>query len=218
VGSKWLKNIVMFYFIKTPGWLKRLYPSCTWQINTGKKIIYLTFDDGPHPEATSFVLDELKKYNAKATFFCIGKNAAVQQAIYKRMIDEGHAAGNHTYNHLNGWETGNGIYLKNISAASALIESNLFRPPYGKIKFTQVKALTTKPYNLKVVMWSVLSGDFDAGLSRTKCLNNVIKNTGCGSIVVFHDSAKAFEKLQFVLPKILAHFTAQGYQFEKITL
>ena len=206
----------MFYFIKMPGWLKKLYPSCTWQIHTEKKIIYLSFDDGPHPEATPFVLGELKKYNAKATFFCIGKNVVLQPAIYTRIIEEGHAVGNHTFNHLNGWRTGNAGYIKNVTAASELIHSNLFRPPYGKITFKQVKALGKNSVGLKVIMWTVLSGDFDNELSNAKCLNNVVKNGGSGSIVVFHDSEKALEKLQFVLPKVLAHFTDLGYQFEKI--
>jgi peptidoglycan-N-acetylglucosamine deacetylase len=208
----------MFYFIKTPGWLKKLYPSCTWQINTKEKIIYLSFDDGPHPEATPFVLDELKKYHARATFFCIGKNVLELPDIYNRIIVEGHAVGNHTHNHLNGWKTSNDDYLKNIAAASGVIESNLFRPPYGKITFNQVKALSKKNIGLKVIMWTVLSGDFDPGLSSEKCLNNVIKNADRGSIIVLHDSEKAFKKLQLVLPKIMVHFTNQGYKFDKIML
>lgn len=208
----------MFYFIKTPRWLRRLYPSCIWQINTQKKIIYLSFDDGPHYLATPFVLDELKKYNAKASFFCIGKNVVELEHIYRRIIDEGHVVGNHTYNHLNGWKTDNDIYLKNIASASDIIESNLFRPPYGKITFKQVKTLSKKPIGLKIIMWSVLSGDFDKGLSNESCLDNVKKNAREGSIVVLHDSEKAFDKLQFVLPKVLGHFTAQGYQFDKIML
>ncbi len=206
----------MIYFCKTPSWLKKIYASCTWQINTTKKIIYLSFDDGPHPVATSFVLDELKKYNAQATFFCIGKNIAAFPDIYKRIIEEGHAAGNHTFNHLNGWKTNTQLYMENIMQAQHLIDTNLFRPPYGKITFKQISALLKQQSPFKIIMWSVLSGDFDAGISSNKCLHNVISNTGSGSIVVFHDSGKAFAKMQFTLPKILAHFTEQGYQFEKI--
>ena len=208
----------MFYFINTPGWLKKIYPSCIWQINTEQKIIYLSFDDGPHPAATPFVLDELKKYKAKATFFCIGKNVAAQPRIYNRIIEEGHAVGNHTFNHLNGWKTKRDFYTENISAAEKLIDSNLFRPPYGKITFEQLRYLSGRPDPLRVIMWSVLSADFDRAVSNKNCLNNVLKNTGKGSIVVLHDSEKAFDKLHFVLPEILTHFTNLGYQFSKITL
>lgn len=207
----------MIYFCKTPGWLKKLYPSCTWQINTKEKIIYLSFDDGPHPVATLFVLDELKKYNARATFFCIGKNVDRHPDIYKRIIEEGHAVGNHTFNHLNGWKTNRNLYVENIKEAQQLIDTNLFRPPYGKISFNQVKYLTKHRLPFKIIMWTVLSGDFDPGISNSKCLSNVINNTGTGSIVVFHDSEKALQKMQFTLPKILTHFTKLGYQFEKIT-
>lgn len=206
----------MFYFVKTPGWLKKIYSSCTWQINTSKKIIYLSFDDGPHPQATPFVLEVLNKFNAKATFFCIGKNVAAHREIYERILTEDHAVGNHTFNHLNGWKTTTGLYMANIIAAQQIISSNIFRPPYGKISFKQLKQLTTKQPVLKVIMWTVLSGDFDKNISGIKCLKNVIENAGNGSIVVFHDSEKAFEKLQFVLPEVLAHFTNTGYRFEKI--
>jgi len=207
----------MIYFCKTPGWLKKIYASCTWQIKTDKKIIYLSFDDGPHPEATPFVLDELKKYNARATFFCIGKNVAAHPDIYTRIIDEGHTTANHTFNHLNGWKTKMDLYLENIAAAQQLICTDLFRPPYGKITFSQMRHLLNRQRPFKIIMWTVLSGDFDPGISNLQCLHNVISNAGKGSIVVFHDSEKALNKMQFTLPKILAHFTEQGYQFEKIS-
>ena len=210
------KDVSMFYLIKTPAWLKKLYPTRIWQINTKKKIIYLSFDDGPHAEATPFVLDELKKYNAKATFFCIGKNVVELEHIYKRIIEEGHAVGNHTFNHLNGWETDDDIYLKDTTKASDVIESNLFRPPYGRITSSQVKLLSKKTIKLRVIMWSVLSGDFDQRVSNQRCLDNILRNADKGSIVVLHDSKKAFEKLKFVLPQILKHFSDIGYQFEKI--
>ena len=181
-----------------------------------EKILYLSFDDGPHPLATPFVLDELKKQEAKGTFFCIGKNVQTNTAIYKRILDEGHAVGNHTHQHLNGWETPEDVYLEDIAEAGKFIDSNLFRPPYGKATKTQLKTLSVSPYQLSPIMWTVLSGDFDTKLSKEKCLNNVLHKTKKGSIIVFHDSEKAFEKLQYVLPKVLSFFTDKGYQFKTI--
>lgn len=200
------------YFVKTPWWLKKIFRSRVWSIDTKEKILYLTFDDGPHPLATPLVLDELKKYNAKATFFCIGKNVESNSYLYNRILIEGHTTGNHTYDHLNGWNTGDEEYVHNISKASQYIKSILFRPPYGKIKSSQVRKL--KGY--KIVMWDVLSGDFDENISSENCLANVINRTRSGSIIVFHDSQKAFQKLRFVLPKILENFSAKGYRFEAI--
>ena len=208
----------MFYFIKTPAWLKKIYPSCTWQIKTSEKIIYLTFDDGPHPIATPFVLEVLKDYEASATFFCVGSNVAKHPEIYQRIIEEGHAVGNHTFDHLNGWKTKNDLYIDNIEKARNIIGSNLFRPPYGKITFKQLRLLSRQPKPLKVIMWSVLSGDFDVHVSKEECFKNVIRNTGNGSIIVFHDSQKALGKLQAALPVILTYFALQGYKFEKITV
>ncbi len=208
----------MFYFVTTNWWLKNFYPQCIWDIKTDEKKIYLTFDDGPHPVATNFVLDELKKYNALATFFCIGKNAEEHFDLYKRIIEDGHAVGNHTYNHLNGWKTKDKIYLENIFKAKNIIHSNLFRPPYGRITKFQLNQLQGEKYDLKTIMWSVLSGDFDEKLSLESCYLNVVRNAKQGSIIVFHDSAKAFEKLQFTLPKVLEYFTGKGFKFNKITL
>lgn len=207
----------MFYFIKPPWWLKKLYPVCVWEIQTNEKILYLTFDDGPHPQATPFVLDELKKYDAKATFFCIGKNVARYSDIYRRILNEGHAAGNHTFNHTNGWKTNDLAYLKDITAAKQYIDSHLFRPPYGKISKWQLKQLTGA-FNMKVVMWSVLSADFDTRVTPESCLKNVLPGTKPGSIVVFHDSDKAWTNLVYTLPKVLKYFAEQGYRFEKINL
>ncbi len=208
----------MFYFVKTPGWLRKLYPGCTWQLSPEEKIIYLTFDDGPHPVATSFVLEALKKYQAKATFFCIGKNVLEHPELYRRIIEEGHGVGNHTFNHLNGWRTKDDVYMHNIEEAKKYIDATLFRPPYGRITKFQLKLLSTPRYNLTTIMWTVLSGDFDIKLDKNKCLQNVIKNTGEGSIVVFHDSEKAFNSLEFALPKVLEYFGNKGYRFEKIVI
>jgi len=207
----------MWYFIKTPWWLKKLYGNCIWEMPNTEKIIYLSFDDGPHPVITTFVLDTLAQYNAKATFFCIGKNVVEQSAVYERIVQEGHAVGNHTFNHLNGWHTNDTVYLQDIATAKKHIDAPLFRPPYGRITSFQLKMLATDQYQLTSIMWTVLSGDFDQKMSKEKCLQNVLTKTGKGSIVVFHDSEKAFEKLKYALPKVLEHFSRKGYQFKKIS-
>ncbi|HWN87619.1 MAG TPA: polysaccharide deacetylase family protein [Chitinophagaceae bacterium] len=208
----------MFYFVKTPGWLKRIYDSYIWSIPVNDKILYLTFDDGPHPEATPFVLKELKKHNALATFFCIGKNVVSYPGIYKQIINEGHSVGNHTYNHLNGWKTSNDDYLKDIALASHEIDSDLFRPPYGRITSFQAKNLkpVMKGKEPKVIMWDVLSGDFDPDCTAQQCLSNVLFASVPGSIVVFHDSEKAFPKLEYTLPRMLSHFSEKGYLFKAL--
>lgn len=208
----------MKYFVKTPWWLKRLYSSYIWNIPAKNKVLYLTFDDGPHPVATPFVLDELKKYNAKATFFCIGKNVLEEPLIYQRIIEEGHAVGNHTHNHLNGWKTKDAVYLENVQQAAKHISSALFRPPYGRITSFQTKhiAKALQKASAKIIMWDVLSADFDEALTGEQCLQNVVLNAGKGSVIVFHDSEKALKRLEYSLPKVLEYFTEKGYQFEKI--
>ncbi|MEI9945565.1 MAG: polysaccharide deacetylase family protein [Chitinophagaceae bacterium] len=208
----------MRYFIKTPWWLKKIYSSYVWSIDTKEKAIYLSFDDGPHPVATPFVLDELKKHDAKATFFCIGKNVLGQPEVYKRILDEGHSVGNHTQNHLNGWKTKDEIYLANVSEAGNYIDSSLFRPPYGRIKSFQAKHIpkALKRATAKIVMWDVLSADFDMNVSNERCLQNVILNARKGSIVVFHDSEKALERLTYSLPRVLEFFKESGFKFNRI--
>ena len=207
----------MFYFVKTPGWLKNIYKRSTWSIPVNDKIIYLSFDDGPHPVITPFVLDELKKYNAKASFFCIGKNVLAYPDVYKRIIDEGHATGNHSFNHLNGWKNDDSKYLNDIADAQKYIDSNLYRPPYGRIKRSQLRKLSSIGFNLKTIMWTVLSGDFDEKLSAEKCLENVLSKTESGSIVVFHDSEKANIRMRYALTGSLKYFSGRGYRFEKIS-
>jgi peptidoglycan/xylan/chitin deacetylase (PgdA/CDA1 family) len=199
------------YLVKTPWILKKLYPSLIWDIKTEAKKLYLTFDDGPHHKATSFVLDTLKHYNAKATFFCIGKNVVENRTIYDRIITEGHTVGNHTQNHLNGWKTDDKTYIDNTKQAALNIDSKLFRPPYGRISKFQIKLL--QQLNFKIIMWDVLSGDFDVTISKEKCADNVILQANVGSIIVFHDSEKAWERLEYALPKVLKYFKEQGFEF-----
>jgi peptidoglycan-N-acetylglucosamine deacetylase len=196
--------------------VKKIFSSYVWNIDTKEKNIYLSFDDGPHPVATNFVLDQLSKYNAKATFFCIGKNVVAHPGIYQRIINEGHAVGNHTQNHLNGWKTDNNTYIRDIEKASASIQSNLFRPPYGRIRSSQAKSLKKSGNGSAIIMWSVLSGDFDTSASPEKCFYNVTKHSKAGSIIVFHDSEKAFPVVEKILPDVLKFFSEKGYQFEKI--
>ena len=206
------------YFIKTPWWLKKLYPSRIWNVDTRENILYLTFDDGPHPEATPFVLNELKKHEALATFFCIGKNVMQWPDIYRRILDEGHTVGNHTQNHLNGWKVKNDVYMKDIAEAANYIDSGLFRPPYGRITSFQAKnlRLTMRGRKPQIIMWDVLSADFDVTITAETCLENVIFKSKPGSIVVFHDSEKAYPKLQYCLPKILRFFSQKGYRFKAL--
>lgn len=208
----------MKYFIKTPWWLKKIYSSYTWSIDTSERIIYLTFDDGPHAVATPFVLDELKKYNAKATFFCIGKNVMAEPGIYRRILDEGHAVGNHTQHHLNGWKTKDDLYLADVQEAAQLIDSGMFRPPYGRITSFQASHIgaAMKKQSAKVIMWDVISGDFDEKLTGEQCLQHIILNARPGSIVVCHDSEKALIRLRTFLPQVLHYFQAKNYRFEKL--
>ena len=201
-------------FTKTPTLLKAVYRDCLWKVYTTEKQLYLTFDDGPIPEITPLVLDELKKWNAKATFFCIGKNVEANPEIFRRIIDEGHSIGNHTYNHLNGWSTDDKSYFENIERCKTVLpDHSLFRPPYGKLKPSQYTLLKAK---CKLVMWDVLSFDFDLKVSKEKVLSNVLTNGAEGSIIVFHDSLKAKAKVEYALPEVLAHFTAKGFKFEKL--
>ena len=203
------------YLIKTPFLLKAFYPKCTWDIPSKEKVLYLTFDDGPHPEITTFVLEVLKKHNAKATFFCIGNNVLSYPNIYENILAQGHAVGNHTYDHLNGWKTDLPLYLENIKSAAKLIESPFFRPPYGRITKQQIKQLKlANDLPNKIIMWDVLSGDFDLKLSGETCARNVIKNAVPGSIIVFHDSLKAWDRLSVALPIVLNYFTDLGYKME----
>lgn len=209
--------------VKVPRLVQMLYPHRIWEVAAEERCIYLSFDDGPIPEVTPWVLEQLAAYNARATFFCLGDNIEKNPEVFKQLIAAGHEIGNHTYNHLNGWKTSIEEYLENTIKSQRLIraylpqkpaEKNLFRPPYGRIKNRQAKELQKKDF--KIVMWSILSKDYDRNISSEKCLSNVIDNAGEGSVVVFHDSLKAEKHLRFVLPKVLEHFSKKGYSFESL--
>lgn len=207
------------YFVKSPLLLKWFYSALIWNKSRSKKIVYLTFDDGPIPNVTDFVLNTLKTFKIKATFFCIGDNIIKHPTLFERLKSEGHAIGNHTFNHLNGWKTNNETYLHNVLKCQELTQTHLFRPPYGRIKKSQIKKLNAQSLKFKpstpleIVMWDVLSGDFDPSISPEKCFQHVIKNTENGSIIVFHDSLKAFDRLHYALPKTIEYLINQGYQF-----
>ena len=208
----------MLYLKKIPWIIKKIYPDCVWDIKTDEKILYFTFDDGPHPEATPLVLEQLKKYQAQATFFCIGKNVDENFQTYKQIIAEGHRVGNHTYNHLNGWKTKDDLYVEDIAKAAQIIDSSLFRPPYGRIKKFQIKAIAGERLKLKTIMWDVLSGDFHTSLSPEDCYLNVINNARAGSIVVFHDSFKSLPVLRHALPQILEYYSAKGFILKSLPI
>ena len=208
--------------IKTPIVAKKMFPNYIWDIAATENVIYLTFDDGPTPEITDWTLDVLKQYNAKATFFCIGNNIEKYPDIFERTIKAGHAIGNHTQNHIKGWKTNTKDYLSNISEAKNVIDmylenfgkSILFRPPYGQITPKQGKQLMALGY--KIVMWDVLSFDWETSISKETCLNNVLTKVSAGSIIVFHDSVKASKNMQYALPKVLDHFSKKGYAFKAL--
>ncbi len=190
-----------YNLVKMPRFIQRLYPERVWAFSRKEDAIYLTFDDGPIPEVTPWVLDELKKFGAKATFFCIGENVQKHPEIFRRILAEGHTVGNHTFNHLKGTKTETSKYIENTLLAEELIDSKLFRPPYGKITSKQAKILQNRGF--KIVMWDIISFDYDTTISEEKCLKNVLKNITTGSVVVFHDSLKAEKNLRYVLPKVL---------------
>jgi peptidoglycan-N-acetylglucosamine deacetylase len=204
------------YLVKTPRLLKAAYSSCIWHIRQNNNSVYFTFDDGPHPEVTPYVLQQLEKYNAKATFFCIGKNVKSYEQVYQQVQDAGHTIGNHTFNHFNGFKVQNEDYLLNIARAGEVIKSDLFRPPYGRITPSQIKLIKHHYPQMKIVMWDVLTGDFDVNLSPEACLKHTLKAVEPGSIIVFHDSAKAEKRLRYVLPKLLEHCSNKGWQMKAL--
>ena len=199
------------YFVNAPFFLRWYYPQVTWNKSRADKKLYLTFDDGPIPEITPWILDTLAQYNIKATFFCVGENISKHPEIFQRLIDEGHRIGNHTYNHLKGWDHSTADYVDNVYKCHKLTQSNLFRPPYARAKKSQLKRLEK---DFDFIYWDVLSGDFDLNLTPENCLKNVIKYTKNGSIIVFHDNTKAIHRVQYALPRAIEYFLKNGYSFE----
>lgn len=202
------------YLVKTPQFVQTLFPNFIWKIPTEEKVIYLTFDDGPIPEVTPWVLDVLRKADARATFFCVGDNVRKYPEVLESVVEAGHAVGSHTFHHLNGWGTENIRYFHDVRNGARIARTELFRPPYGRLTRRQAQFLQR---HYEIVMWDVLSADFDGTLSGEKCLQNVIEHTEPGSIIVFHDSLKAEAQLKYALPRVLDHYRGMGYRFEAIT-
>lgn len=205
----------MKYLYKTPRLLKWYYPDLIWDFTDAEKCIYLTFDDGPTKDYTLWILEQLDKYNAKATFFCIGNNVDKNKEAFNSITQKGHTLGNHTHNHINGFNNSTLSYLRDVNKCNHSFKSTLFRPPYGRMSNKQRIALSQ---NYHIIMWDVLSGDFDTTLTGEECYEAVMDNITNGSIVVFHDSKKAWPRLKYALPRILEDLTAQGYSFKAIKL
>ncbi len=209
---------------RTPFFLPLLYPSLVWRVPTTEKELYLTFDDGPVSGPTEFVLETLANFNAKATFFCVGENIQKYPLVFKKMIQDGHAIGNHTFNHLNGWRTDTNTYIKNTKQCNEVITEHssvgettsqsvpMFRPPFGRITRHQISAM----HNFRIIMWDVLSVDYNSRLSVEKCLKNTVQATRRGSIIVFHDSFKAERNLTYTLPRFVEHFSSLGFVFKAL--
>ena len=207
----------MLYFKKTPGWLYRVFPQALWKMDEANKKIYLTFDDGPIPQLTPWVLSTLDEYDAKATFFYVGDNIRKHPALFEKALKADHSIGNHTYNHLRGWKTPSAVYLDNIEKCEAQIQAvsggqsrRLFRPPYGQLTFSLARSIAG---SYRIVMWDYLTGDFDPSLSPEKCHHGAIRKVGAGSIVIYHENVKANASIRFSLPLFLEHFSQLGYQF-----
>ncbi|KGO86461.1 polysaccharide deacetylase [Flavobacterium rivuli WB 3.3-2 = DSM 21788] len=209
------------YWVKTHKLIKKLFRGFVWDIPGRIKTVYLTFDDGPIPEATPWVLDVLREHNIKATFFCIGDNIQKHPDTFRQVIADGHTIGNHTFNHFNGWNTDNETYVANFEKCEKAIEerysgtAKLFRPPYGKIKNAQAKVVRLRGY--RIIMWDVLSADFDQSITPEQCLQNVTNNVSNGSVIIFHDSIKASANLRYALPEAIKYLKKNNYEFGVIT-
>lgn len=204
---------------RTPFFLPLIYPSLTWRIQSKENELYLTFDDGPVSGPTDFVLEQLQAFNIKATFFCIGDNVRKYPDVFRKVIEGGHAIGNHTFNHVNGWKTPTARYIENVhrfdeQVREHSVSSLLFRPPYGKITFRQISAL----HDYRIIMWDVLSKDYSKDLRPDQCLRNTIAASRRGSVIVFHDSFKAEKNLRYTLPRFISHFMEKGFVFKPLSL
>ncbi len=193
--------------------MSKMFPDLLWKLPNDNNAVYLTFDDGPVPEATPWVLNLLKKYDIKATFFCVGDNVRKHNHIYKQLIDDGHSVGNHTFNHIHAFKTNAVDYFKNIEKASSYINSDLFRPPRGFIRKKHGKLIKHK---YRTVMWTVLSVDYDKNVTIQKCIDNVVSNVTSGSIIVFHDSIKAWKNMHQAVPVVIENLLQRGFNFEAI--
>ncbi len=204
----------MKYLVHSPWWLRMWFPQLLWSKERTSPVVYLTFDDGPHPEITPWVMEQLASYDFKASFFLIGNNAQKYPAVVDQLKQAGHLIGNHTFNHVNGWKTDLSTYLEEVRRGRTYTGAHFFRPPYGRIGRQQAKAVIQEGY--EVVMWDVVTGDFDRNISAQRCFKNVIRYTRAGSIVVFHDSEKAWPHLKEVLPQTLKWLSAQGLCSERL--
>ncbi|MFI5205291.1 MAG: polysaccharide deacetylase family protein [Flavobacteriales bacterium] len=203
------------YTVKTPLLVKALYADLTWNFSRKTNDVFLTFDDGPHPQITGEVISHLAKANAKATFFCVGANIEKHPGTFQQLLAENHSVGNHTYDHMNGWKNSNRQYFRSIVKCKKLVSTSLFRPPHGKITRAQAR-MVRKKFN--IIMWDVLSADFDKTVSKEKCVDNVIKNIQPGSVVVFHDSEKAAEKMLYALPRVLDYIQEKKWNMKEIPM
>lgn len=198
-------------WLRAPGIFKLFLRGFTWRYNSNEKKVYLSFDDGPIPESTLWTLKMLKEKGVKATFFCVGENVFKHPELYQKIVDEGHAVGNHTYNHLKGWSTNKHKYLENVILAGDLIKSNLFRPPYGQIRRSQAKHLRTE---YKIIMWDILSGDYRQDISPEQCLKDVLKKVRPGSIILFHNHKKSEANMRYTVPRLIDELRKQSYDFD----
>ncbi len=201
--------------IRPPGFIRRMFPTFIWNFPDETEAIYLTFDDGPSPEVTPWVLDQLDKFNAKATFFCLGKNVEQYPELFEEIKRRGHAVGNHSYSHIKGWGMDTGTYLRDADLAEGFIGGNLFRPPYARIGPNQARMLSER---YKIIMWNVLSRDYNRSLSGKACARGVVKYLRPGDIVVFHDSRKSAKNLWYALPIVLKFIQTKGWKCKAISL